>query len=129
MVALDVIAPGIGPSRFKVVRVALVGIGLALKRDVAVSISAHGQSREPFHQIGQIKEHEQHLALLHRVYALMVHQLMAQINPWVYKKHPQKVDGRETAKRQYVRADNFHGDKVTIFFVYRSPFEFHFRAI
>lgn len=114
----EVIAPGIRPSVVQIVQVALVGIGLTLKRDIAVSIAAHGQPHEPLHEIGQIKEHEQHLALLGRVNAFMVHQLMAQIYPRMHKKHTQQVDGRVASKGQYGRADDFHRGKVTIFFVY-----------
>ena len=108
--------PGVVPAVVKVVEVTLVGIGLALKRDVAVSISAHRQAHQPFHHIGHIKEHEQHLTLLGRVDALMVHQFIAQVNPWTHKQHAQQVDGSETVKRQYLGTDDLHSGKDTNFF-------------
>lgn len=85
----------------QIVKVALIGISLTFKRDVAVSIAAHGQPHHPLDEIGQIKEDKEHLALLCSVDALMVHQLVAQVHPRVYKKHPQQVNRCESLERQY----------------------------
>ena len=40
--ALHITAPGIVGAMVQVVEITLVGIGLALKRDIAVGIAAHG---------------------------------------------------------------------------------------
>ena len=113
---LYVAAPGKVPPRLQIVKIALVGIGLALKRDVAVGIPLHGQAHQPLEQIGDIEEHEQHLALLRRVDALVVNQFIAQVNAMVHKQHPQQVNCRETAEGQNRGAHNLHGRKGTIFF-------------
>ena len=114
--AFDIMSPGIGPSLVQIVQIALVGVSLALKRYIAISIATHGQSHEPLHQIGHVEEYKKHLSLLCRVDAFMVHQLMAQIHPRVHKKQSQQVDGRESSKGQYGGADYFHACKGTIFF-------------
>ena len=85
----------------QIVKIALIGIGLAFKRDVAVGIAAHGQPRQPLDEIGKVKEHIKHLALLGRVDALMVHQFIAQVNAWMYKKHPQQINRCESLEWQY----------------------------
>ena len=92
---LHVVAPGKRAARAQVVEIALVGIGLALKRDVAIGIATQGQSHEPLDKVGQIEEDKEHLALLGRVNALMIHQLVAQVHPMMHKKHPQQVHCRE----------------------------------
>lgn len=114
--ALDVAAPGIRTTGVKIVQVALVGVGLALKRDVTVGVAAHRQPDDPLHHIGHVEKHEQHLALLCRVDALVVHQFLAQIDTRVHKQDAHQVDGHKAAKGQYVGADDFHGGKVTIIF-------------
>lgn len=91
--AAHVVDPGIMGAVGQIVQVALVTMGLALKRDVAVSIATHAEADEPLKEIGNVKEHEQHLALLRRVDALVIQQLMAQINARMHKHHPQQVDG------------------------------------
>ena len=88
-------APGVVTAFLQIVEIALVGVCLTLKRDVAIGITTHRQAHEPLHQIGDIKEDEEHLALLSRVDAFMIHHLMAQIDSRVYKQHPQQIDGRE----------------------------------
>ena len=93
---LHVMTPRIERSPLQIMQIALVGIGLTLKRDIAVGIAAHRQPQQPFHQIGEVEEHKEHLALLRRVNALMVHHLMAQIDPRVHKQHTQQVDSRES---------------------------------
>ena len=69
----------------QVIEVTLVGIGLALKGNVAVGITPHGQPHQPLDEIGEIEKHEEHLALLRRVDALVVHHLVAQVHPRVHK--------------------------------------------
>ena len=85
----------------QIVKVTLIGVGLAFKRDVAVGIATHGQPQQPFQQIGHVEEHEQHLALLSSVDALVVQQLMVQIHAMVHKKHTQQIDGAEALEWQY----------------------------
>ena len=85
--------PGIMGTVGQIVQVALIAMGLALKRDVAVGIATHEEADNPLKEIGNVKEHEQHLALLRRVDALVIQQLMAQIDARVHKHHPQQVDG------------------------------------
>ena len=94
--ALHVMTPRVVGTRLQVVQIALIGIGLAFKRDIAVGIATHRQPQQPFHQVGEVEEHKKHLALLRRVNALMVHHLMAQIDPRVHKQHTQQVDSRES---------------------------------
>ena len=76
----------------QIVKVALIGIGLTLKRDVAVGIAAHGLPDQPLENVSDIEEHVEHLALLGGVDALVVHHLVAQIDPVVDKKYPQQID-------------------------------------
>lgn len=102
-------------SVFEVIKVALVGVCFSFKRDVAVSIPSHGQPCQPLEHIGKIEEQEKQLALLCRVDALMVDQLIAQVNPWMHKKDSQQIDSREPAKRQYPCPDDLHGCKGTIY--------------
>ena len=99
----------------EVFKVALVGVCLTFKRDVTVSIPAHGQPCQPLDHIGKIKEQEKHLALLCRVDALMVDQLMAQVHSGMHKEDSQQIDGREPAERQYPCPDDLHGCKGTIY--------------
>ena len=115
--ALDVMAPGIKRTGIQVIQIALIGIGLTLKRDIPVGVAAHRQSQQPFHKIGNVKEHEQHLALLRRVDAFVVHQLAAQILPGVHKKYTQQIDSREALEWQNRCPHNFHSGKVTTFFL------------
>ena len=119
---VNVVAPGKERTGAQVVQVSLVGIGLALKRDVAVGVAAHGEPDGPFHQVGQVKAHEQQLALLCRMDALVVHHLVAQVHARVHKQHSQQVDGREAVKGQYGRADDFHVGKGTNFLLSCSFF-------
>lgn len=114
-----VTSPSEQPPRLQVVKIALVGIGLTLKRNVAIGISTHRQPHEPLEQIGDEEEHEQHLALLRRVDAFVIHHLIAQIHPRMHKQNTQQVDGRETLEWQYRRPHNFHSDKVTT--IFRNP--------
>ena len=90
--ALHITAPGIVGAMVQVVEITLVGIGLALKRDIAVGIAAHGQPDQPLENVSDIEEHVEHLALLGGVDALVVHHLVAQIDPVVDKKYPQQID-------------------------------------
>ena len=119
--SLEITAPGIVPPCLQIVKVALVGIGFALKRDVAVGIAPHGQPHQPLDQISQIKKHEQHLALLSGVDAFMVHQFVAQVHAMVHKKYPQQVDCREAIERQYGGAHDLHRHKGTTFFLIHIP--------
>lgn len=86
-------------AMLQVIQIALVSISLALKGDVAISIATHGQSHQPLDAIGKIKEDIQHLALLGSVDALMVHQLITQVNARVHKKCSQQIDCRESLER------------------------------
>ena len=87
------------PAGVQIIEIALVGIGLTLKRDVAVGVTPHRQPDNPLHEISQIEEDEQHLPLLCRVDALVVHHLVAQVYAMVYKEDSQQVDCREAMKR------------------------------
>ena len=86
-------------AMFQVIQVALVGISLALKGNVAISITPHGQSHQPLDAIGKIKEDKQHLALLSGVDALMVHQFITQVNAGMHKKCSQQINCRESLER------------------------------
>ena len=97
--ALHIMAPGIVAAMAQIIDIALIGIGLPLKRDVTVGIPAHGQPDEPLHEISNIEEYKQHLALLGRVDAFMIHQLAAQVHPMVDKQYPQQVNRRESMER------------------------------
>ena len=88
-------------AMFQVIQVALVGISLAFKGDVAISIAPHGQSHQPLDAIGKIKEDKQHLALLGGVNALMVHQFITQVNAGMHKKCSQQINRCESLERQY----------------------------
>ena len=92
-------APDIMRPVFKIAQIALVGVCLAFKRDIAIGIAAHGQSHQPLDDISQIEEHKQHLALLRRVDALVVHQFITQVNTRMHEQHPQQVDCRESFER------------------------------
>ena len=108
----------------QVVKVTLVVVSLSLKRDVAVGVAAHGQPHDPLAEIDDVEEDKQHLALLGRVNALMVHQLIAQVHTRVHKKHSQQIDCCESLERQYRSPDDFHRDKGTIIFLigsHKSP--------
>ena len=96
-----IVSPSIQGAMFQIVKVALIGIGLTLKRDVAVGIASHGQPHQPFKEIGKVEEHKKHLALLCSVDAFMVHQFIAQIHSGVHKKHPQQINRCESFERQY----------------------------
>jgi hypothetical protein len=111
--ATHVVPPGIHGAMAQIIHVSLIGIGLALKRDVSIGIATHGQPDEPFNKIGKKEEHKQHLALLGRVNALMVHHLVAQVYPWVHKKHSQQIDGSESPEWQYRSPHYFHCCKYT----------------
>ena len=101
--------------RFQIVRIALIGVRLALKRDVAVGVPPHGQPHQPLDDISEIEKHEQHLALLRRVNALMVDQLVAQVHAMMHEQNPQQINRRETPEGQYRGAHNLHDCKGTIF--------------
>lgn len=90
--ASHVTAPGKMAAMVQIVEITLVGIGLTFKRDIAVGIAAHGQPDHPLEDISDIEEHVKHLALLGGVDALVVHHLVAQIDPVVDKKYPQQID-------------------------------------
>lgn len=109
------------PAGVQIVEIALVGIGLSLKRDITVSITTHRQPDDPLHEIGQIEEDEQHLPLLRRVDALVVDQLVAEVHPMMYKEDSQQIDGRESMKGQYRSPHNFHCCKVTTIFANFTP--------
>ena len=86
-------------AMLQVIQVTLVSISLAFKGYVAISIAPHGQSHQPLDAIDKIKEDKQHLALLSSVNALMVHQLIAQVNARVHKKCSQQINCRESLER------------------------------
>ena len=86
-------------AMLQVIQVTLISISLAFKGDVAISVAPHGQSHQPLDAIGKIKEDKQHLALLSGVNALMVHQLIAQVNARVHKKCSQQINCRESLER------------------------------
>lgn len=94
--ASHVMPPGIQRTIAQVIQIALIGIGLPFKRDIAIGISTHGQAHQPFNEIGQEKEDKEHLALLGRVYAFVVHHLVAQVNPRMHKQHSQQIDGSKS---------------------------------
>ena len=116
--ATHVVDPSVMLPAGEISQVALVAMRLALKRDVAVGIAPHGEAYEPLNEIEYVEKHEQHLALLGSVDALMVHQLIAQIHARVHKQHTQQVDGSESPEWQYGRPHNFHCGKGTTFFPY-----------
>ena len=107
----------------QVIEIALVGIGLALKRDVAVGVTAHRQPDNPLHEIGHVEEDEQHLPLLCRVDALVVDELVAQVHSMMYKQDSQQIDCRESMKGQYRSPHDFHCCKVTTLFAIIHPDE------
>ncbi len=109
-------SPSIVAPIAQIFKIALIGIGLTLKRDVTIGIASHGQPHKPLQQVGHIEEHKQHLALLCRVDALMVNQLIADVNPMVDKENPQQIDCREAMEGQYRSPHNFHRRKVTTLF-------------
>ena len=108
-------------ARVQIIEIALVGIGLALKRDIAVGIATHGKPHQPLHEVGQIEEDEQHLALLCRVDALVVHQFVADVHPMMDKKNSQQINRREATEGQYRSPHNFHRCKGTIIFAIITP--------
>ena len=114
---LHIKTPGIVGPVVQIIQIALVAVGLTLKRDIVIGITTHGEPDDPFHKIGQKKEHKQHLALLRRVDALVVNHLVAQIHAMMHKKHAHQVDGRESMERQYGCPHNFHRCKVTTLFL------------
>ena len=118
---LQVAAPSVVLTMFQIAQIALVSVSLPFKRDVAVSIAAHQQAHQPLHQIEEVEKDKQHLALLGRVDALVVHQFIAQIDPVMHKEHPQQIDGVVSLERQYGCADNLHRRKDTIFFQNPTP--------
>ena len=113
---LHVPAPRVVTAVLQVIRVALVGIGLALKRDIEVGVAAHRQPHQPLHDVGHIEKDKQQLALLSRVDTFVGHHLITQINARVHKQHTEQIDGRESSERQYRRPDNLHCRKGTTFF-------------
>ena len=119
--ALHIATPGEMRAGLQVIHIALVGIGLTLKRDIPVGIAAHRQAHQPFAQISDEEEHEQHLALLRRVDSFVVHHLVAQVNPGMHKQHTQQVDGREALEWQYRSPHNFHNGKGTTNFWNAKP--------
>ena len=106
---------------FQVIQVALVGISLAFKGNVAVSVAAHGQSHQPLDAIGQIKENNKHLALLGSVDALVVHQLIAQVNAGMHKKHSQQINRCESLERQYFCPEYLQRYKGNAFYGFSQP--------
>ena len=88
-------------ARLQIMKIALVGISLPLKGDIAVSITAHRQPHQPLDEIGEIEEHIQHLTLLSSVDAFMVHHFVTQVHAMMHKQDPQQIDSRESLKRQY----------------------------
>ena len=114
--ALHVPSPGIQRARLQIIQITLVGIGFTLKGDIAVGIAPHGKSHKPFDEISEEKKHKEHLTLLSRVDALVVHHLVAQVHSRMHKKYPQQVDCRESIKGQYRCTHNLHRDKGTIIF-------------
>ena len=102
--------------RFQIMKITLIGIGLAFKRDVAVGIATHGQSHHPLDEIGQVKEDKQHLALLCSVDALVVHQLFPQVPTVTHSQDSQQIKGRESVARQNRSANYLHRHKGTTFF-------------
>ena len=114
--ATQVVTPGKQLTRLQVSEIALIGVCLALKRDVAIGIAPHGKPHQPFDEIKDIEEHKKHLTLLCRVNALVVHHLVAEVHPWMHKKYPQQVNRRESMKWQYRSTHNLHRDKGTIIF-------------
>lgn len=106
---------------FQVVQVTLVGIGLAFKGNVTVSVAAHGQSHQPLDAIGQIKENNKHLALLGSVDALVVHQLVAQVNARMHKKHSQQINCCESLEWQYFCPEYLQRYKGNAFYGFSQP--------
>ena len=82
---MHITAPGVVPTRLQIVKIALVGVCLALKRDVTVSVAFHWQPHQPLDEISDIEEHKEHLALLRRVDALMIDQFAAQVNAMMHE--------------------------------------------
>ena len=106
---------------FQVIQVALVGISLAFKGNVTVSVAPHGQSHQPLDAIGQIKENNKHLALLGSVDALVVHQFIAQVNARMHKKHSQQINRGESLERQYFCPEYLQRYKGNAFCGFSQP--------
>lgn len=60
-------------AMLQVLQVAVVAVGLALKRDVPVGIASHDQSYHPLYQVQYIKQHITKLTHLSSVNALVVY--------------------------------------------------------
>ena len=108
-------------AMLQVIQVTLVGIGLPLKGDVAISIATHGQSHKPLDAIGKIKEDKQHLALLGGMDAFMVHQLIAQVNARMHKKCSQQINRCESLERQYFCPEYLQRYKGNAFCAFSQP--------
>ena len=101
----------------EVVKVALILVGLALKRNLAIGIAAPQQAHQPLGHIPHIESDDAHLKQLSGVDALMVNEFLRQVNTWMNKQYAQQIDGTEPAHRNVFGPYNFHylGAKLAFF--------------
>lgn len=89
-----------------------VGIRLALKTNVAVSITVKKQSDEPFRHIPNVEAHNEHLPHLTGVDEFMPKQRRSKSDTVPAKQHPEEVHGMKTLQRQHIVAYYYHKHKT-----------------
>lgn len=97
----------------KIVSFMHVGIGLALKSDVAVGSASHHETRQPLNDIPEIEADKQGFLHLAGVYALMKYEVGSKpcLRPTHYNAH--EVHGFKALEWQKSIANNNHiADKV-----------------
>ena len=104
--------PGIKSPLMPILQVMLTSIGLALERNVAISlmqVAVYNQSHTPLHHIPHKERHEEHFSLLQGMDIFMILIHMAQTpKTFSSKDNSEKIDGPERAKRQISIIDYFH---------------------
>lgn len=77
----------------------LLVVGLSLKGDVAVGIAFHGQPHKPFYKIEDVEEDEAEFFHLRRVNALMIYQMIGNVDTMMHQHETKNVDCREPLER------------------------------
>ena len=111
-----VMQPSIVAAVRQVLQIALVVVGLALKRDAPVGPAPHGEPHCPFDEIDDVEKNETQFTHLRCVDALVVEQFARQVHALMDKQHPEQIDGIKATPGQISAAHNLHpGCKIKQF--------------
>lgn len=83
-------------------------VGFTLKRDFHIGAAMQGQTDDPFHEVPQIKPHDEQFQHLRRMDALVLNEVRGNGDTFATKQQATNVDGIILPKRNYSVVDNLH---------------------